>query len=61
MMIPVSKELYKERIKICTECSSYNEKLNQCEECGCFLLLKAFLTITTCPLDKWPKQNKEGK
>jgi hypothetical protein len=57
-LIPVSKEKYKERIKVCTECNSYNEKLNQCNECGCFLILKAFIKSTTCPLNKWPKEGE---
>jgi hypothetical protein len=53
--LPVSKETYKERIKICTDCPSYNATLHQCKECGCLLLLKAFIKIADCPLKKWPK------
>lgn len=60
-IVPVSLELYKKRIKICTECPSYNEKYHQCEECGCFLLAKAFLTVTTCPLDRWPKKGNSNE
>ena len=55
-IVPISKETYKQRIKICTECESYNPTLHQCKECGCLLLLKAFLKISECPLNKWPKQ-----
>jgi hypothetical protein len=50
----VSKERYKERIKICQACDFWNPKLNQCKKCGCFLLLKAALSITKCPEKKWP-------
>tara|TARA_S200000501_G_scaffold370569_1_gene411988 strand:- start:5314 stop:5487 length:174 start_codon:yes stop_codon:yes gene_type:complete len=53
----VSKDLYKKRIYICKECPSYNSKLNNCKECGCFLLVKAALTITDCPLGKWKNEN----
>lgn len=54
----VPKEVYKERINICINCKSYDEAFHRCEECGCFLLAKAFLTISTCPLNKWKEQNQ---
>lgn len=60
-IVPVSLELYKKRIKICTECPSYNEKYHQCEECGCFLIAKAFLKPTTCPLNKWPTKEETNE
>ena len=49
----ISKKVYKKRIKTCTSCASYDSSMHRCEECGCFLLLKAILTFTKCPLEKW--------
>ena len=49
----ISKEIYKKRMSTCLECSSYQPKYKKCKECGCFLILKAALKITKCPLKKW--------
>tara|TARA_B100000287_G_C20103009_1_gene571168 strand:- start:142 stop:318 length:177 start_codon:yes stop_codon:yes gene_type:complete len=53
MNIPVSKAIFKQRINICKQCPSFDPALNRCKECGCFLLLKAFIKATKCPLNKW--------
>lgn len=49
----ISKEVYKERLSICSSCESYDSKYNRCKDCGCFLMLKAILTATKCPQGKW--------
>ena len=49
----VSRELYKQRIKTCQSCPEYQPKFNRCKKCGCFLLVKAAITVTECPLKKW--------
>jgi hypothetical protein len=58
-MFQVDKEMYKRRLNVCVKCESYNDTLNQCKECGCFLILKAFMKSSTCPLSKWPEEKKE--
>ncbi len=60
MTLIVSKEKYKERINICLTCKSYDETFHRCEECGCFLLAKAFLAISSCPLQKWTKDSQQN-
>jgi len=60
-MFQVNKEMYKRRLNICVKCESYNDTLNQCKECGCFLILKAFMNNSTCPLNKWPEQKKDNE
>ena len=57
MQIPVSKTIFKQRIKTCKGCNSFDSTLNRCKECGCFLILKAFIKATNCPLDKWEDKN----
>ena len=52
----IPKERYKSRMKTCLKCPSYDSRLNRCKECGCFLILKAAMKSTICPLDKW-KEN----
>ena len=49
----ISKERYKQRIHICQKCEFWDSDLNRCKKCGCFLLIKAALKITKCPLQKW--------
>ena len=48
--------VYKERLQICRDCEFYNNKNPQhprCNECGCFLLVKASWASESCPLKKW--------
>lgn len=55
----ISKETYKKRMRICLACPSYEESFKRCKECGCFLILKAALKTTECPLNKWDKEKNE--
>lgn len=49
----ISKKTYKQRMLVCLACPSYQASLKRCKECGCFLILKAALKTTSCPLNKW--------
>ena len=49
----LDEEDFKERIKVCEECALYNEHSRRCKECGCYMLVKARLAGSHCPLDKW--------
>ena len=47
---------YKERLSICRDCEFYNTdnpKHPRCNECGCFLMVKASWATESCPLKKW--------
>lgn len=54
-----SKQEILYRYNICIDCSSYDEKLKICTECGCNIKKhKAFLNKLawadqSCPLNKW--------
>ena len=52
----ISKARYKHRITTCLDCEHYSEALNRCKKCGCFLLIKAALRDTKCPLQKWEEK-----
>jgi hypothetical protein len=53
-MNPIApKELKQERIKLCTECPSYDENKDKCKECGCYVAYKVMLRKSKCPLNKW--------
>lgn len=53
----ISKERYKDRMTTCLDCEHYSSSLNRCKKCGCFLILKAALKDTKCPMGKW--KNKD--
>ena len=55
----ISKQRYKKRMLTCIKCDHYDESLNRCKKCGCFLILKAALKITKCPENKWGEDEKD--
>lgn len=40
------------RLQVCETCPSLRG--DRCVECGCYMLIKAHIASTTCPLGKWP-------
>jgi hypothetical protein len=57
MINPISdraeKELAEQRYSICNECPELIKLTKQCKKCGCFMLAKTKLQLSTCPLGKW--------
>ena len=54
--------VYKKRLQICRDCEFYNNDNPQnpkCNECGCFLLVKASWASEACPLQKWVATQKK--
>jgi len=49
----VTEEVAAERLAICKNCPSLRKKINQCKECGCFMIEKVKLPNAYCPLGKW--------
>lgn len=47
------KELYKDRIDICKTCVNLFHPTSTCKKCGCFMLIKAKLKNSSCPIGKW--------
>jgi len=52
-VISVSSEEKHKRLSICQECDSFKLTTKQCNECGCFMEVKASLKAMVCPLKKW--------
>jgi len=52
----IEKEKYKARLRTCVTCNAFEEETFICNQCGCNVALKAFYKQTTCPLEKWTKQ-----
>ena len=50
----VSFEVYSDRLATCKDCE-FREK-NKCNDCGCFILKKAWWKTEDCPQHKWKKQ-----
>ena len=51
--LSVSDEIYEKRMSICHGCPKFNKELKKCNECGCFLTVKARLSGMKCPLNHW--------
>ena len=50
-MINLDEEKEKLRLYVCAGCRHF--KCDICEQCGCFIKLKAMLYAETCPINKW--------
>ena len=48
-----SEEEFEKRMEICRNCDQYNSEQNRCNNCGCFLKIKASWNSEKCPLNKW--------
>ena len=53
----MSKEYIKTRIKICETCSSLLKPTYTCKECGCFMRIKTRIKRAGCPLNKWEPES----
>jgi hypothetical protein len=49
----VSEEEFQTRQLVCGGCPHYDRVYGQCEECSCFISVKARLGSEKCPLGKW--------
>ena len=49
----VNKETYKERLDICRECEHYFKPTGNCKVCGCFMRIKASISVMYCPEEYW--------
>ena len=47
------EDMAKERMNVCLDCDRYENLLNRCKECGCFLTIKTRMKHLHCPLKKW--------
>lgn len=52
----VSDEVYVKRLAVCNSCELYNIMRNTCDNCGCFLHIKARWATEKCPIDKWSSE-----
>lgn len=52
-----TKEVYKERLEICKGCEHYFKPTGTCKKCGCFMRIKAKISIMSCAANpkKWIK------
>lgn len=51
--LKVSEQVFKTRLETCGGCNKFNPNMQRCDECGCFLQVKAKLSGMKCPLNKW--------
>lgn len=46
-------EDFRSRLDQCERCDLYNHHSKRCKECGCFMMVKARLAGSHCPIEKW--------
>lgn len=46
----------KKRIAICDDCEFYDKRIKKCEKCGCFMEYKTLMMSSSCPINKWGKE-----
>jgi membrane protease subunit (stomatin/prohibitin family) len=51
-IIFVDDKTYKERLHTCHQCPSFSQ-LGVCKNCGCVMVVKAKLKMSSCPENKW--------
>tara|TARA_R110000744_G_scaffold198345_5_gene317595 strand:- start:2538 stop:2810 length:273 start_codon:yes stop_codon:yes gene_type:complete len=51
----VTHEEYEDRISICMGCPFVNYKEDRCNDCGCYIKIKARLKVEDCPQGYWRK------
>lgn len=49
----VTDKVFNARMDVCRACPKFNANMARCDECGCFLQVKAKLAGMLCPLDSW--------
>ena len=49
----VNKEIYKARLEVCKDCEYYFKPTGTCKRCGCFMRIKASISVMKCPEKKW--------
>jgi len=53
----VTKGVYQGRLEVCRSCEfvRMGTGFERCVKCGCFMRLKAKLSMVECPVKKWGK------
>ena len=49
----IDTSTYQSRISTCKSCEYLFKLTNTCKKCGCFMSVKAKLTTSNCPMNKW--------
>tara|TARA_R100001440_G_C2504280_1_gene117040 strand:- start:305 stop:700 length:396 start_codon:yes stop_codon:yes gene_type:complete len=49
----VSKDIYKNRLDTCRGCKDYFKPTGSCKVCGCFMRIKASISVMECPKQYW--------
>ena len=49
----VGKDIYKDRLDTCRGCKDYFKHTGSCKVCGCFMRIKASISVMECPKQYW--------
>lgn len=51
----VDESTLKFRLDQCRACEKHDPRLDQCQICSCFVILKAQLSTEDCPIGRWKR------
>lgn len=51
----VKPMIKKARMEVCRDCNDYFKPTGTCKRCGCFMRIKASISVMECPIGKWKK------
>lgn len=51
-----AKEVSETRMNICRSCEHFRPRTTQCKKCGCFMRFKTTFMKSSCPINKWGKE-----
>jgi len=61
MNLVASKEAYERRMEICGKCEHLIRPMKICGVCKCVMPVKARLSMTKCPVNKWMREDGTDK
>tara|TARA_R100000781_G_C4032550_1_gene111105 strand:+ start:181 stop:582 length:402 start_codon:yes stop_codon:yes gene_type:complete len=51
----VKPMIKKARMEVCRDCEFYFKPTGTCKKCGCFMRIKASISVMECPIGRWKK------
>lgn len=51
--VRVTPEIQAQRMSLCESCEHLYAPTTTCKKCGCFMNVKTWIAMSSCPVDKW--------
>lgn len=51
--VRVTSDIQAQRMSVCESCEYLYTPTTTCKKCGCFMSVKTWISMSSCPLNKW--------